>query len=620
MFVSTTIAIVIDNVDPSKMHRIKVKFTTDTLGGRNSHSSWCRMLTPMAGMNRGLTMLPEIGTEVLVGFAYRSATPYILGAVYNGVDLPEPYRNDDCLNNMRVFWSRNDHMVVFDDTEGAESVGLGAQAPDRLDVTSAGLHGVLDSSERVLTHRSDGDTIVEAEQTISIRCANFRLEAGSSVDIESGNSTTAAAGGNAVLDGGAEASFSASAVQLNPSSPAAVPASSKPMPSHNHPPVFGTGLGLNALSGLPEGSQGTDGEEVAPGDPARPDTTDLPDGVPSGDAWDSLRDKTKGTVGSRVDDAVSDLIGGRVGDALGDAAADFAKKGVDAAFDAVEGAISDAFTGGGMDASGERPDTTRRSAGTGSRPATSKDSASAGGPEGGPARTMKPPGDADPSLPGGPGPSTGDSSSTGTLEAERAPVDAPDPGRPSTLTPGSSSADDVASRPIPESAEPVVMDPSIGAPTGSPESPGDAGPDAPRGVSVEPSFSGPASEVGSDEAAPVAAASADDGASGIPDATDADPETREPEESEGIEPGIADSVADPTRGSTATDRPGIDAKPERNPDGDRGVRDRPVGPDSEAEAGAGTRGPRGPRTSGGSSGGASIDIPDIIDDLTPDES
>ena len=26
---------------------------------------------------------------------YRSMSPYILGAVYNGKDLPEPYRNDD---------------------------------------------------------------------------------------------------------------------------------------------------------------------------------------------------------------------------------------------------------------------------------------------------------------------------------------------------------------------------------------------------------------------------------------------------------------------------------------------------------------------------------------------
>ena len=83
MFISTTIGIVIDNVDPDKMHRVKVKFVTDSIQGEFSKSSWCRMMTPMAGQSRGLVMLPEIGTEVLVGFAYRSMSPYILGAVYN---------------------------------------------------------------------------------------------------------------------------------------------------------------------------------------------------------------------------------------------------------------------------------------------------------------------------------------------------------------------------------------------------------------------------------------------------------------------------------------------------------------------------------------------------------
>ena len=126
MFISTTIAIVIDNRDPDKRHRIKVKFVTDSVQGMFSESSWCRMLSPMGGPRRGLVMLPEVGTEVIVGFAYRSMTPYILGAAYNGRDLPEPYRNDDCLNNVRVFWSRNDHMVVFDDTEGMEKVVFGA--------------------------------------------------------------------------------------------------------------------------------------------------------------------------------------------------------------------------------------------------------------------------------------------------------------------------------------------------------------------------------------------------------------------------------------------------------------------------------------------------------------
>ena len=162
MFISTTIGIVTNNADPDRMNRVKVKFNTETLWGESSHSSWCRMISPMAGMSRGLVMLPEVGTEVLVGFAYRSMTPYILGAVYNGVDLPEPYRNDDCLNNVRVFWSRNDHMVLFDDTEGMEKVSFGAGAPVRLNANSAGIHSVLDSSQMVATTRCDGDTIVEA--------------------------------------------------------------------------------------------------------------------------------------------------------------------------------------------------------------------------------------------------------------------------------------------------------------------------------------------------------------------------------------------------------------------------------------------------------------------------
>ena len=70
-------------------------------------------------------------------------SPYVLGAVYNGTeDKPEPYHNDDGLNNKRVFWSRNDHMVIFDDTPGMEKVQLGAQAP------STDLCAVTNGTER----------------------------------------------------------------------------------------------------------------------------------------------------------------------------------------------------------------------------------------------------------------------------------------------------------------------------------------------------------------------------------------------------------------------------------------------------------------------------------------
>ena len=99
MISGTVVGIVIDNCDPDGMHRVLVKYPVDS--GEELKSSWCRMISPMAGAHRGLTMLPDTGTEVVLGFAYRSMVPYILGAVYNGTeDKAEPFRNMAGKNNL----------------------------------------------------------------------------------------------------------------------------------------------------------------------------------------------------------------------------------------------------------------------------------------------------------------------------------------------------------------------------------------------------------------------------------------------------------------------------------------------------------------------------------------
>lgn len=166
--------IVEDNRDPDGQHRVLVRFPVDD----GVMSSWCRMMTPMGGKDRGLVMLPDIGTEVLLSYAYRSMTPFVVGALYNGgEDKPEPYRNDDGNDDRRVFWSRSDHMVVFDDTEGAEQVGIGACAPKRLRVTSAPVHHVLDAAGRRILERCAGTTMYQASGKTSIKCRTFSLKA-----------------------------------------------------------------------------------------------------------------------------------------------------------------------------------------------------------------------------------------------------------------------------------------------------------------------------------------------------------------------------------------------------------------------------------------------------------
>ena len=106
-------------------------------------------MTPMAGPDRGLVFIPMVGTEVVVAFAYRSMTPYVMGCVYNNKsDHPDNYKNDDEKNNLRLLWSRNDHLIIFDDTEGAEKVALGAQASGAEDETSAPIYQTLSSAEK----------------------------------------------------------------------------------------------------------------------------------------------------------------------------------------------------------------------------------------------------------------------------------------------------------------------------------------------------------------------------------------------------------------------------------------------------------------------------------------
>jgi uncharacterized protein involved in type VI secretion and phage assembly len=227
---------VLDNNDPSGMHRVKVQYPVDS--EEKLKSSWCRMCSPMAGKQRGLVILPDIDSEVVIAFAYRSMSPYVIGAVYNGKsDKPEPYRNDDQNNDKRVFWSRNDHMVIFDDTKGAEKVEVGAQASTRLDVASAPIYQSMDSSKKTITVYCEQDSELEAVETISIKCTDFELETSATLTMEGKTSAVFKSGASASIDTSGNQTYTAGKVDVNPSAPVSDPQSPLDTPPHSHPPT-----------------------------------------------------------------------------------------------------------------------------------------------------------------------------------------------------------------------------------------------------------------------------------------------------------------------------------------------------------------------------------------------
>lgn len=114
-------AICVDNVDPEKLGRIKVKFPTLP---EMPESDWARLAMPMAGRERGWMTIPEKDDEVLVAFMHGDFNhAVVVGSMYNGVDTP-PYANEDQENNLRVFQSRSGHRLTFDDTKGDERIEL----------------------------------------------------------------------------------------------------------------------------------------------------------------------------------------------------------------------------------------------------------------------------------------------------------------------------------------------------------------------------------------------------------------------------------------------------------------------------------------------------------------
>lgn len=197
-------AIVVDNVDPDQMGRVKVKFPTLP---EMPESFWCRLVMPMAGRERGWMTIPEIDDEVLVAFIHGDINhALVLGSLYNGVDTP-PYANEDQENNLRVFQSRSGHRLTFDDTSGAERVELVLHNQE--------IKIVWDSANKELSVYSGKDIIVEAKETIHYKCKDFKLEASNSINVSATQTMDVTTGQSCTINGGTQLTLFAATTLIN---------------------------------------------------------------------------------------------------------------------------------------------------------------------------------------------------------------------------------------------------------------------------------------------------------------------------------------------------------------------------------------------------------------------
>ena len=181
------IALVTKNDDDEKLCRVKVSYPWHD---KPRESYWARLSVPMAGDDRGVVMIPEVGDEVLVAFEREDLRfPYVLGGLWNGKDKP-PITNDEGKNDKRIIQSRDKHYLLFNDNSTDGEVILTHKKGRRVAFTKDGWLVEDENGNTVKVETTSGAMTIEAKGTLNIKAASITIEATGTVEVKASATMT----------------------------------------------------------------------------------------------------------------------------------------------------------------------------------------------------------------------------------------------------------------------------------------------------------------------------------------------------------------------------------------------------------------------------------------------
>lgn len=140
---------------------------------------WARIVAPMAGDQRGLFCLPDVGDEVLVVFAQGDARhPLVLGGLWNGASAPPATVEGSGENRTKRLRSKNGLQITLEDERGQETLTL--ETPGGQKVT------LKDGPGNLKIEDSNGNSIELATAGITITASAKVTVSASKVEISAG--------------------------------------------------------------------------------------------------------------------------------------------------------------------------------------------------------------------------------------------------------------------------------------------------------------------------------------------------------------------------------------------------------------------------------------------------
>jgi uncharacterized protein involved in type VI secretion and phage assembly len=172
-------ALVVDIKDPDGQGRVKITLPWSPDTGGSRYEVWARLVTLMAGNNRGSWFIPDVNDEVLVAFESGDPRrPYVIGMLWNGRDTP-PDSMDGAGNNYRkVMRSRNGVKLTFDDQDGQEKFIV--ETPGAQKIT------LKDGPGSIVIEDSNGNSVKLGASGITVTAAAKVTINASAMDVTAG--------------------------------------------------------------------------------------------------------------------------------------------------------------------------------------------------------------------------------------------------------------------------------------------------------------------------------------------------------------------------------------------------------------------------------------------------
>jgi len=186
-------AIVADVNDPDNLGRVLITLPSLPQGPE----LWARVVSPLAGEDRGLCLLPEIEDEVLVAFTQGDlSSAYVLGGLW-GKQKPPPEGLGGDENDLKIFRTRSGHTLTFNDHDGEESITLTDKNENTFEIAT---------SEDSITLKAKSKIVIETDGDIEINGKTIVMQA-NEIELKADSSMT--------LDGGGTADLKAGTVNIN---------------------------------------------------------------------------------------------------------------------------------------------------------------------------------------------------------------------------------------------------------------------------------------------------------------------------------------------------------------------------------------------------------------------